>query len=329
MGNDLTFRLFQPQDTAGLLQLWKNESEWGDLTEKQFDDWYINTPYGECLIIVAVNEKNCIVGQEVFTPSKIYVRGQEKKSIRLSAPILAKELRASVISGAHPTLEMFKLGVTAAVEAGYGIIYGFPAIAWLPFIRYVAPQVGLNPGKFISAQLQSYELFLKSSSDGELKTDTNTEVSLVSEFGEDYDFLWESAKKDFPINCAVARNSNWLRWKLGGHKVLNVHRAGELIGYAAIREADGLLVDALAGNGQNLETTVTAVINSLIEREDLRNQVNTDVIRVMRTEALASIIEKLKFELMEFKFAFCCYSPDNSTPVKDLELSEWYVMPND
>lgn len=79
MAGNLTFRLFEPDDIEGILRLWSGDSGWGGITEQQFYDWYINTPYGECLIAVALDKENSIVGQEVFTPSKIYVDGKEKK----------------------------------------------------------------------------------------------------------------------------------------------------------------------------------------------------------------------------------------------------------
>ncbi len=237
MARNLTFRLFQPGDIEGILRLWSDDSGWGGITEQQFYDWYVNTPYGECLIAVALDEENRIVGQEIFTPTRVYVGGTEKKALRFSAPILAKDFSERLGFGSHPTVEMFKVAGTAAISKGYSLIYAFPARAWLRFTSlFILPELGKAPG--FTAEFDCCGFSTKSFLSGELKADDKFEVSLVSEFGENYDILWQSAKNEFPINCAIARSSNWLKWKLGGHCVLEVRRKGdkELIGYAAIKK---------------------------------------------------------------------------------------------
>jgi hypothetical protein len=103
------------------IKLMKTEAL-ASVTEHQFYDWYVNTPHGECLIALAIDEENRIVGQEIFTPTKVYVGGIEKKALRLSAPILAKEFREKMGKAAHPSIQMFRVGLNAAVECGYSLI---------------------------------------------------------------------------------------------------------------------------------------------------------------------------------------------------------------
>jgi len=331
MVDNLTFRLFQPDDIEGILRLWNDDSGWGGITEEQFYKWYIDTPYGECLISVALDEKNRIVGQEVFTPTRIYVDGKEKKALRLSAPILTKEFREQMGKAAHPSIQMFRVGLNAAVECGYSVIYAFPVPGWLRYIRLVAPQIGVDSRKFVFAEPDCYALSLKSFANGNCKITADIEISFASVFNDSYDNLWQSAKNEFPINCAIVRSSGWIKWKLGSHCVFEVRRREnkELLGYAAIKRQTGLLVDALARTPQDLETTITAIIKALAESEDLRNQANVEEIKVMETESLASVIQKLGFEREKFKFAFWCYSIDESVPIQSLEPSRWYLMPKD
>ena len=331
MANILTFRLFQPDDIAGVLQLWKESSGWGGITEEQFYKWYVETPYGESLLVVAIDEANRVVGQEVFTPSKIYVGGKEKKALRLSAPILAKEFREKMGKATHPSIQMFRVGLNAAVDCGYSLIYAFPVPGWLRYIRLVAPQIGVDSQKFVFVESDCYALSLNSTAGGNLKIENDLEVSFISEFNDEYDDLWQSAKQNFPINCAIVRNSDWLKWKLGSHCVLEVRRNNdkELMGYAAIKKDSGLLVDALARTPNDLETIITVAIEALSQREDSKNQANIEEIKVMKTQALASVIQKLGFKREKFKFAFWCYSIDESVPCKVIEPQQWYVMPND
>ncbi len=165
MAENLTFRLFQPDDLAGILRLWEEDSGWGGITAQQFNNWYVNTPYGECLIVVAVNEENRIIGQKIFTPSRISVDGEEKKALRLSAPILTKEFRARISNESHPITGMYKLGAKTAFEKGFNLIYSFPVPAWLPVIKLMFPKIGIDMKKVVAAQIECSALSVKAFSD--------------------------------------------------------------------------------------------------------------------------------------------------------------------
>ncbi len=49
----------------------------------------------------------------------------------------------------------------------------------------------------------------------------------------------------------------------------------------------------------------------------------------MKTEMLAGVIEKLGFNCVKFKFAFWCYSIDESVSVEAIQPNHWYIMPKD
>ncbi len=331
MANNLTFRLFQPDDIAGVLQLWEESSGWGSISEEQFCEWYVETPYGEALLVVALDEANCVVGQEVFIPSKVYVDGTEKKALRISAPILAKEFRGEINDGPQTIIEMYRVGIKAAIEKGYSIIYFFPVVSYLPFFRRFSSLLGLKANQFIATTFDCYALSTLSRLAENLAVEEAVEVSIATEFNEEYDRLWQDAKNEFPINCAVVRSSGWLKWKLGSHCVFEVRRKEdkELIGYAAIKKKTGLLVDALARTPKDLETVVRTAIETLLESNDLKNHAKIEEIKIMKTDVLASIIEKLGFIRNEFQFGFYCYSLDDTIAMQSLEPSRWYLMPND
>lgn len=226
---------------------------------------------------------------------------------------------------------MYRVGMNAAIENGYSVVYSFPVVAWLPFLRRLSQMPGLKPNQFATAKFDCYALPLKSFSAENLADNEAVEILLATEFNEEYNELWLSAKNELPINCGVARCSTWLEWKLGSHCVLEVRQRDnkELTGYAAFKKDSGLLVDALARTPKDLETTVTAAIKALCRRDDLINQANIKEIKVMKTDALARIILKLGFEPIKFKFAFWCYSIDETVSTEAVEPSRWYMMPND
>ena len=53
----LTFRTFREEQLPGILRLWSEETDWGPLTEATWKSWYQDTPYGSCIIGVAVNSQ--------------------------------------------------------------------------------------------------------------------------------------------------------------------------------------------------------------------------------------------------------------------------------
>lgn len=326
----LKYRLAQEADHEGILHLWNENSDWGELTTEQFEDWYIKTPYGRCLLVVAVADEERIVGLEVFTPSEMVTGDEEKKAIRISAPILAKELRQGVISQANPTFEMFRLGMDTALQEGFEVLYGFPFASWLPFIKLMAGRMP-NAGIFASGEFECYELSLNGEIHQNSALDNQVRVALTTEFSEDHMDLWKLARLQFPLKFAVKRSPKWLKWKLGGHKAFDVRRSdnNDLMGYTAIRENDGLVIDALARNADDLETVISAVHSKLGSCCETRSAISSDHIRMMKTEQVSSVIDNLGFQRIDFKFAFFFGAPTGTVPAEAMELENWYLMPND
>ncbi len=328
MSENLKFRLFK-EDIPALLALWEENSGWGELSEEEFRRWFLNTPEGNCIIVVAENENGKIIGQEVFTPSIIWVAGKEKKALRVSAPILAKEIRANMEQSVFPLLEMYKLGLQTAAERGYSVMYSFPVRAWLILFK-LSTKMGMY--KVETAEYDCYSLSLKSVSSNDFSADKELNVSLLEEFNCDFDSLWESAKENFPINCAIARNWERLQWKLklGGDWVLQARSTdGELIGYVVINKKTSLLVDMLTRTPEDLENVFSAAIKTLCESEDLSELTNLQEIKLVKTDVFAYIIEKFNFAKIDFKFAFCCYSIDDEITAQMVNSACWYMMPND
>ncbi|MDQ3749285.1 MAG: hypothetical protein M3367_09800 [Acidobacteriota bacterium] len=329
MSENLTFRVFKEEDIPALIALWEENSDWGELSEEEFRRWFLNVPEGNCIIAVAENQNGKIIGQEVFTPSTIWVVGKEKKALRVSAPILAKEIRANMEQSVSPLLGMYKLGLQTAAERGYSILYSFPLRAWLILFK-LSTKMGL--GKVQTAEYDCYSLSLKSVSSRTFSAGKELHVSLLEEFNRDFDSLWESAKENFPVNCGIARNSERLQWKLklGGDWVLQARSTdGNLIGYMAINKKTNLLVDMLARTPEDLENVFSAVVRTLCESEDLLKLTNLQEIKLVKTDIFANITEKFNFTKIDFKFAFCCYSLDDEITAQMVNPARWYMMPND
>src|SRR5688572_948673 len=108
-------RLFREEDLPSILELWEEASGWGSLTETEFRRWYLKTPDGPCIIVVAVDENNKIVAQEIFSPARMHLAGNELTALRISAPILHQSIRQRDIRNSdHPAIAMFHVGIKEA-----------------------------------------------------------------------------------------------------------------------------------------------------------------------------------------------------------------------
>ena len=193
---ELTYRTYEDKDLPGILQLWEQYSGWGAITLEQFDKWYLQTPYGPCLVIVAVNNEEEIVGKIAFIPAVITLNGRERKVIRGSAPILNPECRQFSLNQAdHPAFAMIKEGMKVGTELGYELLYSFPAQGWIALLR-AFPRYGMPDG-----HVALYECFTLSLETNYIPPAKNIKTAIFTgRFSEEYDQLWKEAVTGFPLS---------------------------------------------------------------------------------------------------------------------------------
>jgi hypothetical protein len=155
LSEKITFRQYEEGDLPAILHLWSEESGWGGITVEQFNTWFVNTPYGNSLIVVAENAEGKVIGQIVYAPTRMHVNGREIRSLRGAAPILSREMRGENIRDFnHPAFAMIRAGFEIAQEAGYQFVYSFPAFGWLGLFKSF-PKTMPNP-----SEATSFECFL-------------------------------------------------------------------------------------------------------------------------------------------------------------------------
>jgi hypothetical protein len=325
MNDALTFRLFEKSDLDGILKLWAEESEWGVITEEQFKRW-IYTPFGDCLISVAVGDGERILGQQVFMPSKFYLDGAEKKACRVLAPILSKDIRSNIRRKNHPFYEMHRVCLEEAISENFSLIYGFPLHSWMAVMK-LFPRAGLP--KMEIAEYECWSLPKENFPNSWLILD-DLETVPIEKFSADFDELWNEAKCNFPIKCGMVRDAERLRYKLGGHLVFATRNgAGKLIGYLAINQKTGLIVDMLAVSPDELETVLASTLKAFNRFESENGAFHFGGLGLMKTDIFASLIENFGFQKTDFKFAFGCYSIDSTVSTESILPENWYKMPDD
>ena len=322
----ITYRLYEERDKQAILQLWEEESGWGAITSAQFDSWYLNTPYGNCLIVVAENEEDTIVGQLIYAPSRMIMDGKEIKTVRGSSPILSSNFRQRNIRDYnHPAFAMMRAGLNFAHEAGYQYVYAFPAYGWLSLLR-LFPRMLPNPSD--TASFNCFAIALDEPLQHSL-INPKYKVVVAENFTTAYDELWDKAIVHMPVKFGIVRRSQWLQFTIGGHLVLETRSVTDssLVGYMAINKQSGLVVDAFAKDTTDLEEIFQHSLYFLHSNDKTGITLPFKKLKGMLTEITEPIVRKIGYETDPFRFAFGSYLLDTSLPFEKLAVSNWYMMP--
>lgn len=256
----LVYREFRESDLPGVLRLWAEHSGWGELTPEKWRAWYQDVPDDPSLVMVAADADDEVVGQAVFTPTTLRVGGREVRSLRLSAPVLRRDLRFGDAEGHLPIVRLCLAGGQLAAERGYQVVYAHTQLRWLPLFRG-AERFGLP--RFADAVYGCVETPLDGApkSPGEARRGGLARVAQVASYDARFTKLWAEARESFPIECGVVRSPECVRYKNRGHLTLETSDAGgRLVGYAAVNRRTGLLVDALARTPAELPDVLGATI---------------------------------------------------------------------
>lgn len=323
---EITYRIFKNKDLPGLLSLWEKFSGWGPISRQQFYDWYINTPLGPCLIIIATDETNEVMGQLVFIPAEVTLNGKVVKALRLSAPILHQDIRqAELKSNTHPALMMIMKGIGLAKEMGYHILYCLPAHGWVGLMKLL-PRFGMD-----DIQVASNDCAAISLKDEDVWSEcagNNFYIRRIDDFTDSYSQLFMEAIGMFPINCSIIRNAERLQWKLGHHIVIEVSNENKLIGYAAYKK-DGLLVDMFAATPNDLKNVLLASLKGLHYKNEHRLLVPFEEVKCMLNPQLKSLLNEISHQPVNFQFAFASYPLQTDIDKSSIRPENWYIMPDD
>ena len=322
----LNYRHFEENDMEGILQLWKEESDWGEITVNEFNDWYINTPYGKCIVIVATDDENKIAGQIVYSPSRMIVDNKEIKTLRASAPIINSSLRQNNLRTLdHPAFGLIKKGFEIATEKGFQYVYTFPSYGWLSMLQ-LFPRFMPNPCETVS-----YDCFAISLEETQTFPSLKNEhyINIASAITDEYDELWQDAIKEMPVKCGIARHSKWLQYGIGAQMVLETRAAtdNKLLGYMTIKNDTGLITDVLARNPNDLKDVFNCSLHALHHQNPEKIPVDFTQLKGMITKNTEPIISEIGFSIDSYRFAFGGYLLDTTIDFEKIKAENWYMTP--
>ena len=321
----LLYRKYQSNDLPAILELWEKFSGWGAITEQQFKEWNFNTPYGDCLIIVAETNAKEIVGQIVFIPSVIYVNCKELKAYRIMAPILNMVVRnVEIHDSEHPIWGLTREGVEEARRNSYSIIYMQPAIGWLRLQKLFElnglPQLFKNSFGCDSISLLDKETFPTAIAE-------DYEFGM-GEFNSEYDILWKTFVEQVDVRIAVKRDTKWLKWKRGQHLFFEMRHKVEntLKGYIVAKKDSGLILDIVAESEKELEIMLDLFIYNLHNENPAKRPLSLHEIKFMRTPMIKRLLGNKIPDNVNFEFAFGCIFLDAEF---EIDYDHFYLMPDD
>jgi hypothetical protein len=323
----LTYRLHEEKDIPGLCQLWEQEAGWGRLSPEEWRQWFVETPLGDCIVAVVLDAEGEVAGQEVLTPSTVSVDSRETKGLRISAPILRKDLRhRSIKDPGHPVIRLWRVAEAQALERGFEVTYALPEKGWKPFFRWLG-MVGIRT--FSVSEFPCHALRLDAATD--LVPPPHLEARRATSLGEEFNQLWGEAVKRIPIECGVVRGPRWLGWRNGAHVVVEVRdgRTRELVGFGSIKPETNLLFDFLPRSKEETGPVLRSVASWLGQtsnRKLLRGGVG---MKVMATPPLLPALEELGFEVTDFEFTFVTSPLGDSLADQAVSTDRWYIMPGD
>jgi hypothetical protein len=321
MLEDLKYRLYQEDNFPGVARLWEEEAGWGRLTPEVWREWFVDTPYGPCLVVVALGPRGEVFGQSVFTPAEVQVGSRTVRALRLSAPILGKEVRSSLglRSLHHPAVALWLTGAIAGASLGYDLVYALPDPMWLPFFQSLY--------RFASAEYRCLVAPLAGAEGGP----SGWPAGPLTEFGPEHEALWEAARARLPIHCGVRRTPGWLRYRNGAHLVVEVRdpREGVLAGYVSVQRQTGLVRDLVACRAAALAPVLEAARRWLAAQPEGPTRLQANAIKVMEMPALEPALRELGFTPVDYHFAFVCDPLDPYLPAEAVDPGRWYVMPGD
>jgi hypothetical protein len=326
----LTYRLYRENDLTGILVLWEKYSGWGAITERQFQEWYFNTPFGNSMIIVATGEDDEVLGQLIFFPACIRVGAETIKAYRVSSPIIHPDLRTQDFKKFdHPVFAMYRLGLEMARRDEFSLLYSFPSVGWLTGVKTL-PNYGFPLTDL--ATFPCFSIALDDTTANYARENYDWRFTLIENFTEEYDVLWDDAVTQFPIQCGVVRNREWLTFKLSQHFVFEARMPdNKLVGYLAIRKSDGLMIDCLARTPDDLRLVYLAVIGYL-RKSFSEGQVlpwKKPELKVIATPGLEKIFTGFPGKKIAYDFAFYCCDIGDVAGNELFASKNWYMMPYD
>ncbi len=317
---EFTIREYKDSDLQGVLSLWEHHSGWGRPETKEYEKW-MQTPYGDCVVLVAEHQKEQIIGQLILTPTELVIYGKNQRALKMSAPIIHGDFRATNVMNLESLMIQIYLKAYQIVQKKeYDWFYSFPAVGWSK-IMGLTHHFGLSPWK--TNFFDCYEII------GSKSINTEYKLQILNSLPIEIESIWNKFKEIYKNKAFVTRDLKWLNYKWADDLKIGIYNsAGKLDGYAIIKQNSGLVLDFIMLSSAGIPD----VINNLKHLFD--NQIKTagisnPALKFMKTSILEKWLGDVIIRPIDFQFVFGLSALKNSDLLDNIKLNDWYVFPND
>lgn len=327
----IKYRMADDEDIDSMADFWSKNSDWDVIDREEWEKRFVNTPFGKAAVALGVDEETGkIIGQFIFIPADIIVNGKEIKGYRPFAPILLKSLQtkfgiASLLTGQHPLLKMYKIVADYLTKDSATLIYMIPDPRWSRVLQ-----------AFPFILTHRFPLYTRTITISDKSISHNTSFSIVTSSHHDIDPLWQKSSATY--TCSIVRNDKSLSWKTshGNFKVYTVKQNNQAIGLFVFvykqKDHQWLICDILAVHKQYLDiilqaacTTIQQEINSLDVSTD-----HPEKIAILATPVIEEIVKKLRFEKNDYHFTLAVHVLNkDGIDKKNIAPENWYISAND
>lgn len=329
----IKYRMANDGDVDAMADFWSKNSEWDIIDRIEWEKRFVHTPFGRAVVALGIDEESGeIIGQFIFIPVDIVVKGIEKKAYRPFAPILQKALQtrfgiASLLTGQHPLLKMYKIIANQLTKEGIAMIYMIPDPRWSRVLQ-----------AFPFIHTHRFPLYTRVAvtNDEHIFPDTIT-TSKISPCDTEIDMLWEECATVY--SCSIIRNSKTLPWKTshGHYKIYIVKRNDRAIGLFVLiykqKDQQWLICDLLAiDKNESLDIILQAAC-STVQKEIKTSQLANDQaakIAILATPAIEEVARRHGFEKNDYHFTLAVHVLNkDDVDKKDISPENWYISAND
>ena len=307
----LTYALADEQHYQGILKLWKEHSNWGNVSLEQLKNW-LEAPYEPAFITIATDKHGEVLGQCFVTPSRLNTPKGEIKAARISAPIIREDLKGgNLLDPNHAINQLFQFSFKQAMRHGIEVVYMYPFAAWVRVLK-IAHNYGFPKFLIKSFAITQASLSLESN------------ANLVARFSESYTQKHEKVWGDFvsskPV-FAINHSVKWLTYKANDFVKVEVLDSDKCVGLLIYNTTKNLVYDLFAISEALLPQVTGTAANFL----KIQGMTAKPIIKFLGTEALVDAFGHFEISPLEYQHVFAIASLGPNYSFDDFENGKWYL----
>ncbi len=329
----ISYRMAVDEDIDAMAEFWSNNSGWDIIDRSEWEKRFVHTPFGSAVVVIGIDEDSSkIIGQFIFIPVNIVIDGREVKAYRPFAPVLQESLQtkfgiASLFTGQHPLLKMYKIIWDELAALGVPLIYIIPDPRWSRVLQ-AFPFIQTHRFPLWSRPINLPSNFSISS---------DISVSKISPADPAIDLLWRQSAEVYL--CSIVRNSKSLPWKTshGNYQVYALYRDGQVIGLFVFihkqKDRQWLICDVLVKDkSETLSITLAAACITIEKASGMKGNMNEEQekIAILATPAIEEAVKKIGFQKDNYHFTLAVHVLNKANiHKKDIDPVNWYISAND